>query len=138
GSTIHTRLLPRRSSVSLLSSESRPSSGRCSRRAWQRNWFAVASPALPSALVDRTSAARTSISSFPATSARWAASSASVIFASSYAGGGIVFFPLRAPADRAPDPLVEIIQQDLGDHLGRSDRSGGLDVAGEQPAQHEG
>ena len=79
GSMIHTRRLAKRSGVSLLSSESNPSSGRCSPSAWHRNSLAVASPALPSAVADSMPDARTSSSRRPATSARCAASSASVI-----------------------------------------------------------
>ena len=81
GSMIQTRDFERRSRLSFSSSDNNPSSGRCVRRAWQRNSLAVSSPALPSACPESTPEARTSSSSLPATCARCAASSASFIAA---------------------------------------------------------
>ncbi len=78
GSMIHTRDCASRVPSHCISSDSSPSSGRASRIAWTRNWLAVWSPALPSALAGKMPLSRTVSSRRPVVSARCAASSQSV------------------------------------------------------------
>src|ERR1043166_1802420 len=42
-----------------------------------------------------------------------------------------------APTDHGPDPLVQIIKQDLGEQLGRGDRAGQRQPAGDESADNE-
>src|SRR3990167_9514116 len=44
---------------------------------------------------------------------------------------------LSAPVDRTPHALVEVIESNLGNHLGAGNGPGSLHAAGEQPAEQK-